>query len=93
MAREKRHLQAKIETKYSLECNVTEFHLLGVKFSVDLNNMSKLNFNLLIEKINKILSQWRRHSVTPLGKITVLKTLILSNFIHLFTTLPSPPET
>ena len=89
----KRHSQDKIETKYSLEWNVTEFRLLGVTFSVDLNNMSKLNFDPLIEKINKILNQWRRRSLTPLGKITVLKTLILSNFIHLFTTLPSPPDT
>ena len=87
------HSQDKIETKYSLEWNVTEFRLLGVTFSVDLNNMSKLNFDPLIEKINKILNQWRRRSLTPLGKITVLKTLILSNFIHLFTTLPSPPDT
>ena len=93
MAGKKRYSQDKIETKYSLEWNTAEFRLLGVTFSVDLNNMSKLNFNPLIEKINKILSQWSRHSLTPLGKITVLKTLILSNFIHLFTTLPSPPET
>ena len=50
----KRHSQDKIETKYSLEWNVTEFRLLGVTFSVDLNNMSKLNFDPLIEKINKI---------------------------------------
>ena len=89
----KRHSQDKIETKYSLEWNVTEFRLLGVIFSVDLNNMSKLNFDPLKETINKILNQWRRCSLTPLGKITVLKTLILSNFIHLFTTLPSPPDT
>ena len=31
--------QDKIETKYSLEWNVTEFRLLGVPFSVDLNNV------------------------------------------------------
>ena len=68
---EKRHSQDKIETNYSLEWNVTEFRLLGVTFSVDLNNMSKLNFDPLIEKINKILNQWRRRSLTPLGKITV----------------------
>ena len=82
----KRHSQDKIETKYSLEWNVTEFRWLGVTFSVDLNNMSKLNFDLLIEKINKILNQWRRRSLTPLGKITVLKTLILSfSLIYCFT--------
>ena len=49
MAGEKRHSQDKIETKYSLEWNVTEFRLLGVTFSVDLNNMSKLNFDPLID--------------------------------------------
>ena len=55
MAGEKRHSQDKIETKYSN--SVTEFCLFGLTFSVDLNNMSKLNFDPLIEKINKILSQ------------------------------------
>ena len=86
----KRHSQDKIETNYKLEWNVTEFRLLGLTFCVDLGNMPSLNFDPLIPKITKILSQWKKRSLTPLGKITVLKTLILSNFIHLFTTLPSP---
>ena len=30
--------------------------------------------------------------LTPIGKITVLKTIILSKFIHLFQSLPPPPD-
>ena len=93
MAGGKKHSKDKLKTNYSLEWNVTEFSLLGIKFSVDLNNISKLNFSRLTSKIAEIRNHWKKRSLTPLGKVTVLKTLILSNFIHLFTSLPTPSDT
>ena len=35
---------------------------------------------------------WRRRNLTPIGKITVIKSLLLSKLVHLFTALPSPSQ-
>ena len=42
--------------------------------------------------MEKILQSWSKRKLTLPGKITVIKSLALSKFIHLFTDLPNPPE-
>ena len=37
-----------------------------------------------------MIPHWGKRYLTPLGKITVIKTFILSKFTHLFSTLPNP---
>ena len=44
----------------------------------------------ILAKCEKILNQWKRRKLTPLGKISVIKTFILSSFNHIFTSLPAP---
>ena len=41
-------------------------------------------------KNTPIINQWKRRKLSPLGKITVIKTFILSSFNHIFTSLPAP---
>ena len=38
-----------------------------------------------------ILERWKRRFLTPIGKITVIKTLIISLLNHIFIGLPNPP--
>ena len=45
-----------------------------------------------IIKIKNILKQWKKRNLTPIGKITVLKTLVLSKLNHIFISLPLPSE-
>ena len=52
--------------------------------------MIELNYDICLKKIIKLISAWNKRYLTPLGKITVIKCLLLSNLTHLFTTLPSP---
>ena len=42
--------------------------------------------------MEKLLSAWSRRSITSFGKITVIKTLVISKITHLFTNLPDPDE-
>jgi hypothetical protein len=65
--------------------------MLGIQFHVDLQNIYKLNYNEKVIKMESILKQWKRRNLTPLGKITVIKTLLMSLFNHLFISLPNPP--
>jgi len=41
--------------------------------------------------LKKTLNKWNRRQLTPLGRITVLKSLVLSQLTYLFLNLPDPP--
>ena len=66
------------------------FQVLGIKFSTDTTQTSSINFEAKISEIRKILNNWSRRQITPLGKITVVKTLVLLKLTHLFVNLPDP---
>lgn len=78
--------------RYKLDWNQTDFTILGIKFSFNLDKMIKLNFKEKIKQTEHELKQWSKRLLTPFGRITILKTLIISKFNHLFISLPNPPE-
>ena len=52
----------------------------------------KINFKDKIEQIDKELKVWSKRKLTPFGRITVLKTIVISKLNHLFIALPNPTE-
>ena len=89
----KKFSRDKLECGVPLQWNCTEFCLLGLEYSVNLSKMESLNFNKALNKSRNVLNNWRKRYLTPVGKITVIKTFILSVFNHLFISLPNPSET
>ena len=77
---------------YGLQWGNTKFNYLGIEYDVDLNNIVKLNYDKKLVKIKNIVKSWRRRILTPLGKITVIKTLLTSQLNHLFMSIPNPNE-
>ena len=77
---------------YNLEWGKTTFQLLGIQFSINLKDITNNNMVPKIIKIKNILKQWKKRNLTPIGKITVLKTLVLSKLNHIFISLPTPSE-
>ena len=75
-----------------MDWNITQFQLLGIQFSVNLNEVPDLNYNKAMSDLYKIVNQWGKRDLTPLGKITIIKTFLLSKFNHLFLTIPSPSQ-
>ena len=67
-----------------------EFTVLRIIFSTNLNNNSKMNFEKVLLKAKAELNSWKYRILSPIGKITVLKTLILPKFIQLFSSIPTP---
>jgi hypothetical protein len=66
------------------------FTALGVLFNID---QSKMITEHLLPKINSmkcLLNIWKSRNLTPLGKITVIKSLTLPIITHLLTVLPDP---
>ena len=64
---------------------------LGVLFSTSEINESSINFREKIEKMKKIMSSWSARNLTLLGKIALLKSLVVSQIVYLLSSLPSPP--
>ena len=54
--------------------------------------MLTLNFTDKIANIKTKINYWNRRSLTPIGRITVIKSLLLSSLNHLFISLPNPNE-
>ena len=75
-----------------LQWGLTEFDLLGLSFSTNMNKIVDLNYNKYLPIITNTIKQWNKRLLTPLGKITIIKTFLISKLIHLFTSLPTPPE-
>ena len=71
---------------------VSHMKILGIIFTNDNNNITKCNLKPKIEQIQKAMAQWRRRNLTPLGRITVIKSLLISKLVHLLTALPDPSE-
>ena len=68
----------------------TNFTLLGIHFDVDLQNIPKLNYDPKIVKIKSTLKQWEKRYLTPIGRITVIKTLVLPLLNHILMSVPNP---
>ena len=78
--------------KWGLEWDSTRFTLLGLHFSVNIDEIEKLNYTPKLKEIENTLQIWFKQILTPIGEITIIKSLIISKLNHLFLTIPSPKE-
>ena len=74
----------------NLEWTDESFPLLGIKFSTNLKDITELNFTDRLNDIQNSILMWNKRNLTVLGKITVVKTILLSKLSHLLISLPSP---
>ena len=70
-----------------------DFTNLGIKFSCNIDTTVEINFREKINEIEKKMKQWSKRTLTPFGRITVLKTILISKLNHLFIALPNPDTT
>ena len=54
--------------------------------------MYKLNYEPQFQKLCSILNIWSQRDLTPIGKITIIKSLALSQLTYMFSILPCPPN-
>ena len=54
--------------------------------------MLNLNFSERLTSINAKINYWNRSNLTPLGKITIIKSLLLLSLNHLSISLPNPDD-
>ena len=78
--------------RFKLDWNQNNFEILGIIFSCNLDTMIQLNYVKKLKQIDRDLKQWSKRILTPFGRITVLKTLIISKLNDLFISLPNPSD-
>ena len=54
--------------------------------------METNNYETILEEISRQISQWKKRNITVLGRITIVKSLLLSKLTFLILNLPDPPE-
>ena len=55
--------------------------------------MAKGNYTEKIKLLEeKTATQWQRRMLSPLGKVAVIKTMLIPTLNHFFITLPNPSE-
>ena len=86
----KKYRTDSIKTRWKLSWGATQFRLLGITFNVDLDKIIGINYTDRIAQIKNSIKIWRRRFLTPLGKITVIKSLLLPKLTHLLIALPNP---
>ena len=86
----KRLSKEKLNVSVKLDWGSTEFTLLGLDFSTDLNKMEEINYTKIYEKMNGEINKWKNRKLTPFGKISIIKSNVLSKGIHVMTSLPTP---
>ncbi len=86
----KRFSKEKLQVALDLNWGESEFDLLGLRYNVNLSKMVEVNYTKVLNNIQSTLKSWNKRYLTPIGKITVLKTLVISKYIHLFMSLPTP---
>ena len=76
--------------RLKLDWTQNDFVILGIKFSCILDTIPEINYNEKIKEIKKEINQWSKRILTPIGRITILKTLLIAKLNHLFIALPNP---
>ena len=71
----------------------TQFTSLGITYDVqNMDKITDLNIESKIKEINRLITIWNGRNITPFGKITITKSLLISKFTHILLSLPSPKE-
>ena len=55
-----------------------------------MNKMLELNYYKYLPVIAHTIKHWNKRYLTPVRKITIIKTFLISKLIYLFTSLPTP---
>lgn len=70
---------------------VDEMKILGITFNRSNHDITNKNIEYKMSLISNDIAQWNRRHLTVIGKVTVIKSLLLAKLVHIFISLPDPP--
>ena len=69
-----------------------QFTVLGISYNLNKDEVTADNYSKYMKQFEGTLNAWSARNLTLYGRVVVLKSLALSKLVHLFTSLPNPPE-
>jgi len=81
----------KLCPEFDLSWEENSFNLLCVTFSMDLNEITDLNY-IFFKDIDILFKTYSKRILTSLGKIVAIKTLALPKINHLIMSLHNPND-
>ena len=66
------------------------FSLLGIFFTDNLQETIKINYGSKLKEIENVLKAYSKRYLSLIGKITVIKTLVIPKLVYLLSVLPWP---
>ena len=84
----KKFSKEKLNVTEKLSWGSSTFTLLGLKFTANLIEVPGINYNSVLQKIQREVKKWKYRYLSPFGKITVIKNSIICKCTHLFFSLP-----
>ena len=70
-----------------------QFTALGINYDVkNINLIADQNIEIKIKEIKKVIAVWSGRNITPLGRITLIKSLLISKITHILLSLPTPND-
>ena len=88
----RRNSNIRYMTNKNMKWNPLRFKILGLWFTNDLDSMTEINIKDKFNEVKKLFNTWTKRNITPLGRVAILKSLILSKLVFLWLTLPNPPD-
>ena len=82
--------EGNVKSVGGINCMQEPFKILGVWFSRNEGEMDKLNFTPRLEKMQNVLNIWRQRDLTLKGKITIIKSLGISQILYVMNMLFVP---
>ena len=74
-------------TNRGVSWKTSQFKCLGVNFSLNLSLLYCLNYKERLKRIEQTINCWRMRNLSLIGKVCVIKTLVLPQLIYLFSVL------
>ena len=91
LGREKRS-KKKYMQHLGIQWNPDKIKVLGIWITCSVEECTRLNYEDKFYETKKLFQIWSKRNITPLGRVAILKSLILSKLIHLWLLLPNPPD-
>ena len=81
----KRYSKCELDVGRKLKWGATNFTLLGITFSVELDTMIELNYIPVMEQLEKLFFMWNQRYLTPIGKVAVSCLIKIESSFPCFT--------
>ena len=82
---------AKLYTQKPIQWTNEPVNILGVWIDHNEQYMVELNYKHLLEKTEEILNRWSNRTLSLVGKIQVINSLVASLYVYRMSVLPTPP--